>query len=320
MVRFGHVSVMLAVVLALGVEHETANSKSGDSVKKPPPAAAAGAAQDTPQVTLTDPGSEPRSVLRFKPVANSTQNIVAVLRMGVEMEVDGMKLPTPKMPGARFEIQLTVASVNRVGTATCNIKIVAATSIDEPGAPPEVVKRMRDDLDQLAGLVGKGDVTNRGFVRAAKFEVPAGASDELVDTLESLQEGFQRAVLQLPLEPVGAGAKWSVVENEEVDQIKVQYTVNYELTERKDSALKLRSTIVGDAEPRTLSGPEFDEPMQLTELRIRGTGSEERDLTKVVATTSSTSVTYQMKMQPKDAKAGGTMSISGSMDLDIRAR
>ncbi len=211
----------------------------------------------------------------------------------------GGLLPDPDPFSTKQEATWTATA--SPGELVLVVRSVSVAS-DGPQAPP--------DLAPLVGLKGTLAVDERGAVSGAAWVFPPGLDEQQTRRAEGLQSNLA-AVVPLPDEAVGVGARWRVVEVADASGIALEVVRTYKLIERRGDELVLDLSLSVEAPPAFVSLPAFEGRVE--ELRFAGSQRLELDLTKPMPTRSGSSTLH---LVVKGRKA--MVPLSMVLDVDQR--
>ena len=290
------------------------------SQTNPPPAVVDGgsvggstAASGGAQVKLLEAGAEPRQVLRLQPKAGDKQSVSTTLKMEIEAMGNPMKLPTMKSP-----MDVTITSVAPNGDITYEIVTGEITATDDSDATSPVGAAFKDALGGTAGMKSTATMSNRGLGKS-DFKAPTGANAQTRQVVEQLGDALEMAVVQLPEEAVGPGAKWEAKKSMKNQGISLNQTTTFELVSVEGSVLKIKSKQVQTAPNQKIESPQAP-GMKLDLSKFSGKGSADitLDLGKIIPTSAKTDSQSEVEMSmnlggQKQAMAM-KMSMQGEME------
>src|SRR5690606_18503892 len=127
--------------------------------------------------------------------------------------------------------------------------------LDEPRAPADLVAKLKTMLGTVTNLSGASVVTPRGVVKSATFNMPPDMNPEIQQTMDSMRQQMNQLAVPFPEEAVGAGAKWTVTQQLEQQNMKLQQVATWELAARHGEVIELATTIVQTAPPQAIEAP-----------------------------------------------------------------
>ena len=228
--------------------HETAASASSSTqsvitgevpveptVKRPP-------RPGEPIVTLLQPGTEPRKVLRYQPKAGDKQIVTFTMKMAMD------RSPLTNLPPIVETAQITTKSVSAKGEIAYERVITDVSVAAGSGTTAQVMEFMETAFPKLKGLTTSGVISSRGFNR--RTETKGLKSGEVLPALVRLFQaqmdaGLHIFAVPLPEESVGAGAKWELRPAEESrDEVE---RVVYEIVSMEKNRVAVKITFTGSA-------------------------------------------------------------------------
>lgn len=200
-----------------------------------------------PQVTMIDPGSEPRSELRFAIDTPSDETMVMSQTQTIDQRIDGTAGPTigPLTMIFTIDLDATDAGGGLVVVSSTVTEVALGDDVD-----PQVATAIESDLQALTEVTTETVVDDRG--RALQTTV---AGDDALDPAVAsvtgqLTESSQFAV-PLPVEAVGGGAVWEVTQELEAGGIPLTQVSRYELLAIDGDDITMTVTGTQDVPPGT---------------------------------------------------------------------
>ena len=203
------------------------------------------------EVTVLDPGAEPRRKLRLRPVAGSTTRTVMESRIALTTSIAGESLPMDPAPGFRAVLVQRVDRVDEDGTAHVELSYTDVEAVGAPGADPELVESMNDTLADLENLKSTARIDARGRVLEMSTDSDEISNPLAARTIESLSSQMQNLSAPFPAEPVGLGARWSFSSEASVMGLKMRSTFQFTLSALDGDAYQLDVTSTSEAPPQT---------------------------------------------------------------------
>lgn len=249
------------------------------------------AAPSAPTVKLVSAGKKATAPIRFAPKKGATQSGVMTVTSAISMGAPGKMPPATKVPPVRIVMDVVVSDVKPSGDFRYDVKMHDPEVLADKSTPDAVVQAMKDAMKGLGGLTGYAVLTSRGFVQETKLNIPAGATPQMRQMLEGMQQAMAQIAAPLPEEAVGPGAKWNTTVNTTMNGIVIAQVASYEIREIKGTSVKLKITLAqtGKSAPGA--------PAVVT-LRGKGSGETTYELTAVMPTLG------KMKMR---SEAGTTL-------------
>ena len=165
-------------------------------------------------VTLVDAGREPRQLLRYTAERGVRQRIHMKGSGTSEVQIGGRRVYTQDEVAteAWFEVTVVAADADRL---ECDIRFERAMTTDWEKFQPGRATQMHRSLDRLGEHPYRFVMDRRGFVRLPPLVPPPEVDlDGDRNMAWTLVESAARAVVALPAEPVGIGARWRILEED----------------------------------------------------------------------------------------------------------
>lgn len=168
--------------------------KSNETPPSPPSA---------PDLQIVSAGGEPRELLRYRPVANTTQK----LEVTIDIELDAGDMGGP-MPTLVMTLAVNVGATLPTGQTTIRATIEGIAARDVPDSQV-AASSLGPTLEPMKGIAFDAVLSPNGRLtgtsiegRAQKLPTPTQTS------LASLVNSFEQTLMPLPDVPVGPGAVW----------------------------------------------------------------------------------------------------------------
>lgn len=168
--------------------------KSNEAPPTPPP---------PPDLQIVSAGGEPRELLRYRPVPNTTQK----LEVTIDIELDAGDMGGP-MPTLVMTLTVNIGATLPTGQSAIHATIDRIVARDVPNSHVAAAS-LGPTLEPMKGIVFDAVLSPNGRVtgtsidgRAQKLPAPTQIS------LASLVNSFEQTLMPLPDVPVGPGAVW----------------------------------------------------------------------------------------------------------------
>lgn len=268
--------------------------------------------QQLPQVTLTNPGSAPRQLLRYDFANMKLETMIMEMAMAMSMDIGGMKQPKTQLPTTKTTMVMKPTGVNSDGDLTYQFELTEIELVNTEGVNQFIVDAMKQQLDSSVGLKGIGTVTSRGITSQAEFQLPDNATPQLKESLSNLKLSVQQMSSPLPAEPVGQGAEWEVAANIQNGQMNIQQTTRYTLTQLDDNRVSLAVKVTQSAPKQSIKVPNAPANVQVTleSMDSSGTGDMVLSLSNLVPKSS-------IAMTTKNVVTSGGQRVTTEMTMDM---
>lgn len=267
------------------------------------------AAADTndPVVKLVDAGKGPLKPLRLTAKKGLKKTVVMRMTMGLAMDLGNGAPMAQDMPPIEmaFTVKVTDVAANgdiRYDAAFKRPKVIAGALTS-----PAVVKAMNDAFQGVDGITGYSVITNRGFVREVKLDVPANTSPQVKQMLDSMKQAMAQASSPFPEEAVGIGAKWDTITKVSANGLEIQQTASSRLVSLKGNKATLNIVLAQTAKPQTFTTNGIT--ANLESYAADGNGETMFDLTSLIPTTATVGMKSEMKMSAAGQKIGMKLSV-----------
>jgi hypothetical protein len=164
------------------------------------------------KVAVLEPGTGPRQPRRYDVGVGHEESIVLELDRSLTLEVGDMRPPhAPRAvagPTQQFTVAARVEDKAEDNRLTVSLRIDKAEILDVPDTSSDLAAALTADLAALEGLKGRLVVTSRGQVESMNFKGGQDLSQQARASLAHLRRALATAVVALPDEPVGRGARW----------------------------------------------------------------------------------------------------------------
>lgn len=251
---------------------DSAAAPGSSSATKP---AAEGAAK------MLEAGAEPRKALRLHPKAGDKQSVEMTLQMNMETKMAGMDTPAMKLPPIKMALDVGVKDVSADGDITYQMTVGEATVANDSDAAGPMAEVMKAALAGAKGVTGTGTVSDRGVAKSMNVKLGNNADAQSRQTMDQMKNMLSGAVLTLPEEPIGVGAKWEVRKISKMQGFAMNETSVYELTAVEGDKVTVKVAVTqSQGKQKTLSPPGAPAgmKMEITKLAGEGTGQISCDL------------------------------------------
>jgi hypothetical protein len=274
------------------------------------------AEKDPPaEVKLLEAGKEPRKALRLHPAVGQVEELDMKLTMALEMIAGDQKSPPTKLPPMQMIMSMKVKDVAANGDIRYEFTLTKTDVLAGPGTEKQVVEAMKGALSKLDGMSGEAVVTDRGFTKDAKFNLPPGADDQTKTVLQGMEQALQQIGAPLPEEPVGPGAKWRFTTRVTQNGIRITQSATYELTKIAGDLMSCKVTVEQSAPKQKVPSP-LGVTVDLLSLKSQGDGTSDMELTHLAPRTSVMKLVSAVRMAlPKGEK----LVMNTTMIIDMRS-
>lgn len=256
------------------------------------------------QVSLLNPGSEPRQTLRLKPIANLKEKLKMTMTMDMTMAVDGQVMPKLDPLPIEMIMDLEVKKVEGNGDIYADFLYSEVNINNNSNTPPELVENMRAQLQQIVGLKGSFVIDSQGNNKEVNFILPEGMDANYKQMFEKMVDSLKQLSSPLPVEEVGIGAQWQVSNTLNFNGINLNQVAVYKLSKLEETALTLDVTLQQQAAPQAvnLPGQPANVSVNLVSMDSKGSGKVLMSLDKLIPINGTMSMISNTKMNLKNTQ------------------
>ena len=268
------------------------------------------------EVKLLSAGNEPRKALRLVPKAGDKQKAEMTLQLSMGMGGgEAMKIPAIKLT---FDVE--TKSVTPEGDISSELRIEDVT-LDEAGGAAEMAEAMKGTLGTVKGMVIANTISDRGATKQVEVRFPPGADPGARQSMEQMKDSFLNAQVVLPEEPVGADAKWEVMQKVKTQGITIDQKVTQHLIAVEENVLTIESVIEQSAANQKVTNPAAPQlKMDLTKLTGSSKGQMTVDLSKILPTTATIDGGAEMLMTTGSGAQAATMTMKTEANIKIESK
>jgi uncharacterized protein DUF6263 len=292
--------------------------------EKAPPAAPQAAApaerpmgEDDLRLELIDPGAAPRAPLRYKFHVGVREKMVMDMQMDMTMNPPGQAKISIAMPTMEFGSTLEPRSVTADGDLDYTFTTEKVDLLDDRPLRADVKSKVLSELKAMVGLKGEGVVTARGLTKRAEYNVPAGVSPHIAQTIENMRQSLRQIATPFPLEPVGIGAKWKTTSTIKSKIFSFVQTATFSLVSMNGGHATIQVQIEqqAPAQPVKMDGVPADVKTTLDSYQGRGTGRPVLDLDRLIPTAES-----EVEVHARFKAEQGTESVAFGNDVKLKLK
>ena len=246
---------------------------------------------------LTDPGREPRKLLKFNFKEGLVENRKMIMDTDIETEMNGTKSPMVYMPSIILPIKSIVEEVKENGTARVKFEINEVSVADDEDANPQLVKSLREQYNKIKNVSCILEVDTFGVGTTPDCEFTGDLGPSIAESVDEMM-GNPSSSLFIPEHPVGIGAKWEITNPElKLGGIVFSYKSSHEIVNIEEDTATINTTLVQNADEQMVRfpGAAFETKIEaysttgrgsmkikLDELMPRGKAESESKVTTVI--------------------------------------
>ncbi|MBF2026664.1 MAG: hypothetical protein IGS48_07845 [Oscillatoriales cyanobacterium C42_A2020_001] len=272
------------------------------------------------KVKLLSPGTGDRQVLRFKPAVGTKQLSLMSFDQTVLLKLAGQSLPSVALPLVTTSIEVVVTKVDANGDIHYQFRYPEVDVAAKPGVQPTVVEVMRSQLKSLQEIRGSFVMSDRGYIKTARFDLPEKLEPSTRQMLEQMSQSVNQLSFPLPEEPVAIGAKWQASNSPTLNGITLTQTSTYELIDLKNGVATLNLQVEQQASQQriTTPAPVLNLQMQLKSLTSQAKGQSVLDLNKPFVQSATLSMESASEMGVTNPKTSQEIDMSMQMTIQLK--
>lgn len=230
--------------------------------------AGSGSGSDKSNVTVVDPGAEPRTLLTYQIAPHSKESVVVTTSLVGTIAGEKSAFPTMEMDG---DVVFGDANKDGVGFTFTTSKLVYQDTPNAMISAAELNPRMKG-----VTLTVTGTVTPTGHIDDFKLSMSDNAPEALRKGANDLENTYSQMVAELPTVPVGRGAHWQRVVKVQDNGVDAQQTMDFTLVDLQGSKVVVKTAIALDGKPQKIGANE------LKKFTGKGTYDGTLDLTQMI--------------------------------------
>lgn len=271
---------------------------------------------------LLSNGNEPRQELRFSPVSGQSETMVLTMTMEITLDFGvGGPLPptTQKTPPIKM---FNTSTIGAVADGRIEQKVVFdryEMGEDPSGTGAMMAAAMGQAFDQMKGFEQRMIYDTRGVIIEGDWTVPPGMDPALSANLQNVNQSLEQAMLRLPVEAVGVGAKWKEISEIDSNGLKIEQTAEYTVDEIDGKKLSVSTDISQSPKTKKLQPANMPEGMEvdLLEFDSKGKGTVVLELDHMIPVSGSSTMDTSLTVEAgaDGAKQKVTTKIKMTMEI-----
>ena len=270
------------------------------------------------EVKLIKAGAEPRRALRVKTAVGHKEQMQMTMAMEIGMELAGKKQPGGALPPMVMTMNMTVAEVRPSGDIAYNFKLTKTDIPPVRGVKAELLGAMKKGLAQLVGLKGSAIVSDRGFTKDVKIEMPPGADPQMKQIMSGMEQAMNQIAAPFPEEAVGKGAEWQFANAMTQNGVSLTQVATYQLAKLKGDEVGLKVKVTQFAPKQKVASP-LGVSVDLLNLSSHGNGKTKLVLDRLSPLKSIMDLKSDVTMGVPAKGQMRTMKMTTKMRLEVLA-
>jgi hypothetical protein len=272
-------------------------------------------------IEMISTGEAPRRPLRYSFASVHRDSMTMEMKMRIQLSVGDRHAPAVDIPPVRMMITLDPKPVLPNGDLLYAFSLASIDLVDDPSskAPPEMISKIRPDLQKLAGAHGEVEVTTRGVAVKAAMDAPPGVGDEVRDMIDQTTNAMKDLCSPLPSQAVGRGARWKATSPIHINGIEATRAVDFDLDGLDGDRATFHISVAMTAKPQVVANKRLPAGTTLTldSLSAKGQGKLAVDLGGIVPT-SDAELESVGDMTVKAGAEEQDMSVATHMTIQVR--
>jgi hypothetical protein len=269
-------------------------------------------------VTLVEPGSEPRALLRYRVTPGWAANAVTKMTMSLASSMGGGPGKEVKTPPIELVSAMSAANAPTPDGVSISSKVTAVAVKAGAGDNPDLVKQLEAAMGGMVGISAETTLSPRGFSRNFSLRLPQNPSPQVAAMEPMMRSAFQHALNAWPKEPIGAGGKWRVEADLDFGMMKIKQVGLLTLISRQGDHVVLDIEIEQSAPPQPFKAAGLSPGASITLKSYQGKAQGRTDLMLTTALprmhmTMSSKADMSMVSQGRPLEIGTTTKMDMAM-------
>jgi len=271
---------------------------------------------------LLGKGSAPFQELRFAPPAGQSETMVLTMTMEITLDLGpGAPIPatTQKTPPIKMFNTSTIGAVSDARIEQTVVFDSYEMGEDTDGTGAMMAAAMGTAFDQMKGFEQRMIYDTRGVIIEGDWTVPPGMDPQLAANLQNVNRSLEQAMLRLPQEAVGVGAKWKEVSNIDSNGLKIEQTAEYTIDAIDGNQLSVSTDISQAPKSKKLDAPNMPPgvEVELLEFDSKGTGKVVLQLDHMIPLSGSSTMDTSLTVEAGTGDQKQTVKTNIKMTMEI---
>lgn len=229
----------------------------------------------TSAVQLIDAGQEPKQEVFFTPTVNTSETLIMMMDMNINVSVNGQSAPAMENPKIKMEMGLNITNIAENGDISADFEYKKVEVIASANTPPEMVTAMNTEMSKIKGFKGSLVMDKYGNTKDASFDLPETIDPSLKQMMQQMLNSFKELSSPLPSEAVGVGAKWTTNQSLNLNGMNLDQVMNYEIIKIDGKDLTLKVSFNQTANGQKIDFPQLPPNTTMELVSLTGSGDGE---------------------------------------------
>lgn len=264
----------------------------------------------TPQITVTNAGSEPHKIMEASPNVGDSSAIEMRMTIDTSVVVDGQEAPAQADPPMVLGLVFTIEEVT-------DDEIAMAFGYDSVEVEGNDDPALQETLDSITSMTGTIRTTRTGAFIDGELNTD-GLDATLAPIVDQLEGQMADMTVPMPSEPVGQGAEWDMVSQVESGGITFCNRASYQLAEFDGDNYQLQIELTQEA----LTSSFEDQGVSIEVVSGTGSASGQTNgsLSFPIAVSGSTEATTQMVLKITQGEEEVDQEVEVNVDMELSPR
>ena len=276
------------------------------------------ARSQVPVVRLLDQGRGELLPLRWKPQVGVPVRAKMTMQMGMSMRIDGTAIPSVDLPAFAFTMVATAGEPDDAGRYP--VETIYEKVALEGETEPMIRRMIMDMLDGMKGAKVTFQMDARGIVSSSNAEDFPAEILQMMGGEQGLRSMIESLSQPLPMEPVGIGARWEVVQEMQAPNApRIRNTLVYELVRRDGDAIELSvsGTQTGEQQEFDVGVPGAKAVLKNADGTVRGSAYIRLNRLLPTSATNEGRVTFVMEITENGVTQMLEQVVSADFEIEL---
>ncbi|MCB9669780.1 MAG: hypothetical protein H6734_09950 [Alphaproteobacteria bacterium] len=275
-----------------------------------------------PTVELIDAGSGAKTSLVLAPKVGADESMEMVLDLVVGMDMGGESPKVTDAPPVKMVLKGKVVEKTPEGNYRYDFTLTDA-GIEPYEIKVEMSDARRKEIDAINAQVREQAEKYRGTRGSLVVDAHGGLVSSRVDSpgepFANLEKSLAHAMVPMPSEPVGVGAKWKAVDRVKESGLSLTQTITYTVKAIDAGHVELEMELAqaGDHDSFKMPNLPAGTKAELVGLASTGKGTAVVDLGRLLPRTTVLEQDFESRVVVVKENENMGMHIGMTMDMDL---